>query len=197
MKCREKLKMEKPEKVCKGYVGGCIGCPSDYGYLSNPDYCRNSCGLSEERCNKCWDREIPGTEDPKGTIYWEDGREECIDSYVKHSDTWIEFTAPSGVYLYKKCEGVINRFYQKVEMDEYIPAPIKNIGLWEDAGKLIIKVPKKPEKPINLNNEIDIHRLVDESIAKKDRYIIIFTSDLGTTVTVHPICDEDEDDDSN
>lgn len=58
MTCREKLKLEHPEKV--GYprfVGGCAGCPHDYGYLDKPAGCNGTLG-----CTACWDREIPGTE---------------------------------------------------------------------------------------------------------------------------------------
>ena len=51
MKCRELLKIEHPECVDTCYKGGCDGCPQQYGYLMNPDYC--NCD-----CFKCWDREI-------------------------------------------------------------------------------------------------------------------------------------------
>lgn len=54
MTCREKLKIEHPDCVNSDYIGGCIGCPSNYGYLRRQkEYCRNNL------CNKCWDREIP------------------------------------------------------------------------------------------------------------------------------------------
>lgn len=61
MKCREKLKMEHPEKVGQCYIGGYAGCPHEYGYLPRPDYCGDS-KTSEEAvqfCTECWDREIP------------------------------------------------------------------------------------------------------------------------------------------
>jgi hypothetical protein len=54
MKCREKLALEHPECVTGRSAGGCIGCPSSYGYLDDPEDCGD--------CHKCWDREIPGTE---------------------------------------------------------------------------------------------------------------------------------------
>ena len=60
MTCREKLKIEHPECVDAGYLGGCWGCPEQHGYLGRPDYC---CTTSDDSdCTTCWDREIPGTE---------------------------------------------------------------------------------------------------------------------------------------
>lgn len=64
MICRERLKMEHPECVVNecdppndasylDYVGGCLGCPADYGYLESPEWC------SLFDCERCWDREIP------------------------------------------------------------------------------------------------------------------------------------------
>lgn len=61
MTCREKLKKEHPDRVDSNYGGGCMGCPSEYGYLSTPENCKNN-GLSYAMCTACWDREIPGTE---------------------------------------------------------------------------------------------------------------------------------------
>ena len=65
MTFREKLKLEHPEGVGAYFVGGCAGCPSDYGYEDEKykDTCgleKDTCGL--ELCEKCWDREIPGGE---------------------------------------------------------------------------------------------------------------------------------------
>ena len=54
MTCREKLAIDEPWKIRPGCLGGCVGCPSDYGYLDDPeDYID---------CEKCWDREIPGAD---------------------------------------------------------------------------------------------------------------------------------------
>ena len=56
MTCKEKLKQEYPELVDEEkYIPyGCPGCPSDYGYLDDPD--------DEEchpcKCAACWNREI-------------------------------------------------------------------------------------------------------------------------------------------
>lgn len=39
MTCREKLKLEHPEAVSDLLWGGCMGCPSSYDYLDNPEIC--------------------------------------------------------------------------------------------------------------------------------------------------------------
>ena len=62
MTAREKLAMEYPEKLDDVEPGGCLGCPEDYGYLPNADFCKSGndqYGGLFERCKKCWDREIP------------------------------------------------------------------------------------------------------------------------------------------
>ena len=63
MTAREKLAIEYPEQLDVLEPGGCIGCPEDYGYLADADFCTNNYdryGDLFERCKKCWDREIPG-----------------------------------------------------------------------------------------------------------------------------------------
>ena len=62
MTAREKLAIEHPEKLDDLEPGGCLGCPEDYGYLPNADFCMSGYdqyGDRFERCKKCWDREIP------------------------------------------------------------------------------------------------------------------------------------------
>ena len=63
MTCKEKL-ME----ICPGIDWGKVvvsECPSDYNWLCDPDYCSEHCRdgeFIESICEKCWNREIPGTE---------------------------------------------------------------------------------------------------------------------------------------
>ena len=74
MTAREKLAMEHPEKLDDLEPGGCLGCPENYGYLPDPDFCENDYdhySTRFERCKKCWDREIP-----------EELKEEKENSYV-------------------------------------------------------------------------------------------------------------------
>lgn len=92
MTCREKLMQEHPECIDKSEPGGCKGCPSRYSYMVDPhmSYC-----CSIDGCDRCWDREIPGTEpttspDPaadKGDAvnhpsHYNNGGMECIDEMV-------------------------------------------------------------------------------------------------------------------
>lgn len=79
MTCREKLKIQHPEYVVHDYIsdkeslgllgsnyaGGCKGCPSNYGYLDEPEWCDGT----SSRCAECWDREIPETSEPKDDIH--------------------------------------------------------------------------------------------------------------------------------
>lgn len=55
MTCREKLKIQHPDLVNGIFIGGCRGCPNQYGYLDKPHYC--SGGMPESNCNRCWDRD--------------------------------------------------------------------------------------------------------------------------------------------
>ena len=57
MTCKEKCKKENP--MIMGLTNGLApGCPSDHGYLPNPDYCEWPFKYPE-KCLACWDREIP------------------------------------------------------------------------------------------------------------------------------------------
>ena len=40
----------------------------------------------------------------------------------------------------------------------------------------------------------DIHKLIDESMNKKDRYVTIYFGENGTSVSVYPLIDEESDD---
>ena len=62
MTAREKLAIEYPEQLDDLEPGGCMGCPKDYGYLPDDDFCTNGYnryGDLFECCRKCWDRDIP------------------------------------------------------------------------------------------------------------------------------------------
>jgi len=95
MTCREKLKMEHPEKVSSSQIGGCLGCPSTYGYLPYPEG-----GCVGKNCNECWDREIP--EDRSNFVIFKDGHKEKILKYNAPSPKFIEFITESGYYRYQE-----------------------------------------------------------------------------------------------
>lgn len=62
MTFREKLRKEHPECIKENCLGGCDGCPYEYGYEKKKE---EICKVSEKECRKCWDREIPGAEENK------------------------------------------------------------------------------------------------------------------------------------
>lgn len=67
MTCREMLAKSMPWKVDDTRDGGCFGCPSNYGYLSDPCWCNED----NETCTKCWDREVPESEPSKSICQYE------------------------------------------------------------------------------------------------------------------------------
>lgn len=61
MTCREKLEELHPKSVGESFMGGCEGCPYDYDFAEQPEYCT---GGEKTECTKCWDREVV-TDAPK------------------------------------------------------------------------------------------------------------------------------------
>lgn len=43
-----------------------------------------------------------------------------------------------------------------------------------------------------LDKNFDIHKFIDECICKKDRYVSIYFGECGTTITVYPFTDDEE-----
>lgn len=64
MTFRERLQKEHPGCINEYGLGGCDGCPYEYEYEKKKE---EICKVSDEECRKCWDREIPGTEDKEMT----------------------------------------------------------------------------------------------------------------------------------
>ena len=97
MTVREKLTMEHPEKLDGLEPGGCMGCPEDYGYLPDPDFCMNG---YDPCCKKCWDREIPEeTKEEK-----EDCMSECSMKIQCNNCTHEEVCCLKGTLLDTKNE---------------------------------------------------------------------------------------------
>ena len=80
MTYREKLAKEQPEMIDDCEWGGCLGCPSSYGYERHQG-CRDG---NEEACTACWDREIPEEKpaDKPATHAVPSGRGEARDAYI-------------------------------------------------------------------------------------------------------------------
>lgn len=80
--CRERLQREHPDEVRPMYVGGCRGCPTDHGYVSEEKIkClgyRPHEVHGEQRCTLCWDQECSDTDSANQTENWT-----CIDQLAK------------------------------------------------------------------------------------------------------------------
>lgn len=84
MTCREKAKIEHPEMVGSEFHGGVANCPSVYGYLDRPDFCR---GPNIYDCDRCWGREISEKDAPIQESNYQTVCDRCKSSGVcKYSD---------------------------------------------------------------------------------------------------------------
>ena len=67
---RELLALEHPDAVGEAFVGGCHGCPRNYGYELENKACPNEYARQqwpeEVLCAACWDRIVPGSEGQNG-----------------------------------------------------------------------------------------------------------------------------------
>lgn len=63
---RELLVLEHPDAVREEFVGGCYGCPQNYGYEPENKPCPHEHvhrrEAKEVLCAACWDRIVPGSE---------------------------------------------------------------------------------------------------------------------------------------
>lgn len=59
MTYKERLTIEHPDNVDSRFEGGCSGCPINYGYVAPG---KNLCREFDGDCEKCWNSEMPETE---------------------------------------------------------------------------------------------------------------------------------------
>lgn len=65
---RDLLAREHPDKVDARFIGGCAGCPEEYGYEpenSTECLCEKNWNTKKsvpQICTECWDRIVPGSE---------------------------------------------------------------------------------------------------------------------------------------
>lgn len=81
MTYREKLTIEHPECIYPdGRLGGCRGCPSDYGYMipANGVCFKNPNKIP--KCTECWDQEFI---EEKGETKMEDYKIRVVKEYVE------------------------------------------------------------------------------------------------------------------
>ena len=83
MTCREKLAMEHPEEIDPERLGGCKGCPYQYGYAKEPEWCDDN-NFTDEKCRKCWDREVEEVK-TQADAEVETETETDVDSGIKDS----------------------------------------------------------------------------------------------------------------
>ncbi len=104
MTYRDKLKMERPECISDGFIGGCEGCPGRV--VPGAPTAGKEC-LSRGSCDDCWSQEIPETQtnpvssavDPLASLYTldpeENPEEEMMwpkeNPHIKDSGTRREF----------------------------------------------------------------------------------------------------------
>lgn len=83
MTCLDMLKRDRPDIFENGSFKPIIFCPSEFGYLDDPEWCT----LSDKVCERCWDREIP--DDFSESKYFHSLGEslaEGLQSSVNHSE---------------------------------------------------------------------------------------------------------------
>ena len=86
MTCREKVKQEHPEEIDPERLGGCKGCPHQYGYAKEPEWCDDN-NFTDEKCRRCWDREVET--EVENEVKTE--VETDVDSSIKDSGERTEF----------------------------------------------------------------------------------------------------------
>lgn len=96
MTCREKLEKEHPEDINEDYMGGCLKCPHNYGYL--PEISIFECERID--CRDCWNREIPETEKLNTEIPWGQINKMINDSIEKRDRSFsLSFIPGMGVSI--------------------------------------------------------------------------------------------------
>lgn len=170
MTCREKLMKERPGDVGECWLGGCIGCPDDHDYLDRPEYCIRS--GDDALCTKCWDREIPETDEPRildsgerrefGTGAVRDIQEGKGRCDLMPLDVVANYLTGDDVIR------LINEFQQSGDVD-WLYAALANIE-WDDPYTIILEVAKHFEAgaqkygEYNWQKGIPVHCYIDSAV---------------------------------
>lgn len=135
MTCRERLLLEHPVCVNSSFVGGCRGCPHQYGYLKKPSYCSGGSLI----CDTCWDREIP---EEKKTVISKPKPGEWKQLYSEYLSNKDQFLA-----LYNSQYGLFGKTAIKPK-DFGIQKVIFNdpatIVIWLNGDKTVVKAVNEP-----------------------------------------------------
>ena len=137
--------MKKDDTGCVGneWIGGCCGCPHDYGYLDRPEYCDDE--GNDVLCGKCWDREIPETDDEKPRILDSGERRQFDTGAVRDIQEGkgrcdlmpLDVVAD---YLSNKIIRLIGEFQRSGEAD-WLYMVLGNLE-WDDPYSIILEVAK-------------------------------------------------------
>jgi hypothetical protein len=118
MTYREKLKKENPNRVDSHFTGGCSSCPHKFGYCTVDESLCDGYDPEEDKCRKCWDQTIPGTEkkivklppDKKELkamrAVFKDGHVEEILYATEFDPHFVNIVTASGIYAWN--EGSLN-----------------------------------------------------------------------------------------
>lgn len=115
MTCREKLAKEHPECIDSSTLGGCIGCPSDYGYRKRAEWCHDTRYPKHERCTRCWDRVC-------GHVHETGSLKQAMKAYAE------------------RCElSTINKSREVLKIKNVIFNDPATIVFWADGTKTVVK----------------------------------------------------------
>ena len=126
MTCREKLTMEHPEHLdVKGW-GGVDTCPTVFSYAKKPPYCSDATMTNNERCTKCWDREIPEKKEEPAynpvekayqllIDYYHNGKTTNFDQVIRYLGEAME--RASNAKVATAYQQLVNFLYLRVSID--------------------------------------------------------------------------------
>lgn len=125
--------MEHPDSINETHAGGCEGCPSDFGYLDNPQDFDGDCVIN---CMQCWDREIPETSEEVKIKEYQKMRPTILDSGNR-----TEF-ATGAVRDMREGKGrcdllpldVVVEYFTVITGAKKLPAVLSNIDKFQKTG---------------------------------------------------------------
>jgi hypothetical protein len=118
--------MEHPEHLdAKGW-GGVDTCPTVFSYAKKPPYCSDETMTNNERCTKCWDREIPEKKEEPAynpvekayqllIDYYHNGKTTNFDQVIRYLGEAME--RASNAKVATAYQQLVNFLYLRVSID--------------------------------------------------------------------------------